>query len=31
MVLGHVRLASTERYLHSSPAGLAEAVERISR
>jgi site-specific recombinase XerD len=31
VVLGHVRLASTERYLHSSPARLAEAVGRISR
>ena len=30
-LLGHVRLATTERYLHSSPERLAEAVGRISR
>lgn len=31
VLLGHVRLATTQVYLHSSPARLAEAVERISR
>ncbi len=31
VLLGHGRLASTEVYLHSSPARLAEAVGRISR
>ena len=31
VLLGHVRLASTEVYLHSSQARLAEAVGRISR